>query len=97
MVMLILTVKNDITAVTRGRLSLDLDPAADRLIVLDRASADIFYLGKIGLNKQLNLLLPSDFANNQNICVIMMDDNNVYNAAAADRVQLELVQTTLTG
>lgn len=95
--MLIKTIYPDFAPIPRGLLKLDLDQAAERLIVIDRNAAETLFLTKIGQNKTINLMLPAAYANNPSICVIMMDDNNVYNAAAADRIQLELVQTTLTG
>lgn len=95
--MLIETIKSDFSPIPRGLLRLDLDLSADRFIVIDRLASKVVYAANISDTRAFNLLLPAEYTIDKNICVIMMDDNNIYNAAAADRIQLELVQTTLTG
>jgi hypothetical protein len=92
--MLIQTIYPDFSPIPRGRLKLDLDQAAERLIVIDRVNAETLFLTTIGDNKTFNLMLPVAYANNKNICVLMLDDSDVYAAVAEDRLQLELVNTS---
>lgn len=94
--MLIKTFYPDFSPIPRGLLKLDLDQAADRLIVIDRVNAETLFLTKIGDNKTLNLMLPGSYSNEKNICVLMLDDSDVYAAVAEDRLQLELVNTSLS-
>lgn len=84
----------DLAPVPRGKLALDLDAAADRLIVLDRDTAAPLYATKVFDNKSMELLLPAKYANSKTICVLMLDDSDVYAAVAEDRLQLELVNTS---
>lgn len=93
---LLIFAADDVPPVPRGKLSLDLDAASDRLLVLDRTTATPLLLTKVFSDKTLDILLPASYATTNNIVVVLMDDNNVFNAVAADRVQLELVQTRLT-
>lgn len=92
--MLIITNKSDINPIPRGVLKLDLDQAADRFLVIDRRSSKVIYTANISETRAFNLVLPAEYTTDKNICVVMLDDSDVYAAVAEDRLQLELVNTS---
>lgn len=92
--MLLKTIRTDRPLVVRGKLSVDLDAASDRLLVLNRNTTEALCATKLSGNKMLDVLLPVQYGNSRDIIVLMLDDSDVYAAVAEDRLQLELVQTS---
>ncbi len=92
--MLIETIKSDFPPIPRSLLRLDLDQAADRYLVIDRRSSKVVYAANISDTRAFNLLLPAEYTTDKNICVVMLDDSDVYAAVAEDKLQLELVNTS---
>lgn len=82
-----------VTKVSRSTalLELDMDPAAERYIIIDRRSLLPLYSGvrpPLGIAK---VLLPQELATAPYCLVGIVDDNGVYNAKFVDGVQLQLV------
>lgn len=77
-----------------GRVVVDFDPAAERIIILDRRDATVLFYGVIAFHKvgtTISFTVPENFASTTNLIVIILDENTVYDLAGADKVQAELV------
>lgn len=76
-----------------AQLNVDLDPLAERLIVMDRLSSNVFYNGNADITK-FNLNVK--YATSSEIIVLMIDDTREYNLKGVDGVQLQLVDLVAT-
>lgn len=77
-----------------GQIVIDPDPAAERMIILDRLSGELFWFGLIGffkIDNQVKITVPQLYTSTQRLVVIIMDDQTVYDLAGADKVQADLV------
>ncbi len=75
-----------------GLLELELDPAAERYMIINRQSGELLRHGYTPQTSTIKrLLFRPEFAINADLAVLMFDDNREFNAAIADGVQLELV------
>lgn len=82
-----------------GLVTLDLDNAAERFAVCDRDNFTCFATGLIAPNKVagvVNVIVPFDYTSSPKLVVLMMDDTNVYNAAAADKVTADVIDLVTT-
>lgn len=71
-------------------LEFDLDPAAERVQVLNRSTGELIsHRSVIGNN--LQLFLPFKYSLENDLMCIMLDDNAEFNAAIADNVKPMLV------
>ena len=89
-----LKVTNDPTpAVFFGLLELDFDPVAERYAVLDRRDLSIRWQGPTPAVNPIKLILPAQFATQNNLLVMIFDDSGSpsYNMVGNDKVQAQLV------
>lgn len=78
-----------LTAIPAAKLEIDLDPDAERLIILDRESAQRLYFCKINeLTKVITL--PLKYALNPLLTCIILDNNLAYTGAILDGVRAEV-------
>lgn len=77
-----------------GQIVVDFDPAAERIMVMDRRTGDLLFLGVIALHKvgtTISFTVPEFYASTTNLIVIILDEQTVYDLAGADKVQADLV------
>mgnify|MGYP003626858256 CR=1 FL=1 len=74
-----------------SRLQLDIDPLAERLLVLNNRQFNVLHASKIKLGGLVNIILPAIYATTGELSVIIFDDNQEYNAAIVDGVKPELI------
>lgn len=77
-----------------GLLKLDLDTAAERIVVLDRLSGYPLWVSLVQhhtFGGLMNVIVPTEYTNNQKIMVMIMDDDTTYNMAGLDKIQPDLV------
>lgn len=82
-----------------GLLTLDLDNAAERFAVCDRDSFVCYASGLVALNVVagiISVVVPYVYTTAPKLIVLMMDDTNVYNAAAADKVTADVIDLVTT-
>ncbi|MCF2910803.1 hypothetical protein L1285_21065 [Pseudoalteromonas sp. DL2-H2.2] len=73
-----------------GRLEINHDPYASKIMVLNRKSGELVFATKpSGANT--THLLPLTYTTSAQLLVLMLDNTQVYNAAALDHVQAEIV------
>lgn len=72
-------------------VSIDADPDAERVLIIDRNTADVLYNFKYQSNKQLTFIVPMGNHINNNLLVGILDDNRVYNTKFVDGVKAELI------
>lgn len=76
-----------------GKLTIDADPAAERIFVFNRLTAEMLFFGLLAFHKTAGLMrltLPETYTNTQNIAVIIMDDGTTYDLTGTDKVQATL-------
>lgn len=83
------TVKTGLTAIPASKLNIDLDPDAERLIILDRDSANRLYYGKVD-QPFISLTLPAKYGIDPLLTCIILDDNLAYTGAILDGVIAEI-------
>jgi hypothetical protein len=83
---------NDIDPIMFSLISVDADPEAERLMILDRATGELVKNTKATSNTIC--WLPYEAATNNKFMVIILDDNAAFNAAIADNVVAELIDIT---
>lgn len=83
------TVKTGLTAIPAAKLNIDLDPDAERLIILDRDSAKRLYYGKVD-QPFISLTLPAKYGIDPLLTCIILDDNLAYTGAILDGVIAEI-------
>ncbi|KAA1165487.1 hypothetical protein EU508_00710 [Pseudoalteromonas fuliginea] len=83
------TVKTGLTAIPAAKLNIDLDPDAERLLILDRSNANRLYYGKVSsLNESITL--PAKYGVDPLLTCIIFDDNLTYTGAILDGVIAEI-------
>ncbi|ABE56515.1 hypothetical protein Sden_3239 [Shewanella denitrificans OS217] len=75
-----------------GLLELDADPAAERFAVIDRASLKLLWQKEVPAGGQVKCLVRPSYALS-GVLVMILDDNQEYNAKVADGVTLPLVDS----
>ena len=75
-----------------GQLQLDLDPAAERYMVIDRLSGALIVNNK---SDKVEVHLSSAYTNTNELIILMLDDDRQYGASVADGVQLVLIDAAL--
>jgi hypothetical protein len=83
------TVKTGLTATPAAMLSIDLDPDAERLVILNRESAKRLYHCKIN-KPSIAITLPVKYAIDPLLTCIILDDNLAYTGAILDGVIAEI-------
>ncbi len=73
-------------------LELDIDPLAERYMLINRISGKLLTHGFKPISSNIKkLFFRPSLSINSDLTVIIFDDNGEYNAAIADGVQLQLV------
>jgi hypothetical protein len=75
-----------------GLLELDADPAAERFVVLERSSLSVLWQREVPADGQVKCLVRPSYALS-GVLVMILDDNQEYNAKVADGVTLPLVDS----
>ncbi|MCF2829769.1 hypothetical protein DS891_23965 [Pseudoalteromonas sp. JC28] len=70
-----------------GLLRVDYDASATRMLLLNRNTGEQI----LHARPRTNVFLPSHYAADHNIAVVIFDDTETYNAAIVDYVQAEIV------
>lgn len=83
------TVKTGLTAISAAKLNIDLDPDAERLIILDRESAKRLYYCKVSA-PFIEIILPAKYGVDPLLTCIILDDNLAYTGAILDGVIAEI-------
>ncbi|EGI72984.1 hypothetical protein PH505_ba00530 [Pseudoalteromonas distincta] len=83
------TVKTGLTAIPAAKLNIDLDPDAERLIILDRNSAKRLYYGKVD-QPFISLTLPAKYGIDPLLTCLILDDDLAYTGAILDGVIAEI-------
>lgn len=76
---------------SQALLELDMDPAAERFLVIDRRSLVPIHSGIRPQSGITKVLLPQELATAPYCLVGIIDNNGAYNAKFKDGVQLQLV------
>ena len=77
--------------VNQAVLSIDADPAAERVIIMARDTGDVFHNFTYQSNKQLKFIVPLTYSVNADLLVGILDDDRVYNTKFVDGVKSELI------
>lgn len=64
-------------------------PYQSRVMVADRGSGTLFWLGKTDAAGKLRVIVPVEYTTKNDLLVTALDDTGTYNAVVADRVQAE--------
>ncbi|MEL4429816.1 hypothetical protein [Shewanella mangrovisoli] len=77
----------------QAMLTVDIDPDAERLIVMDRMSLEVLRNHYTDITK---IIVPMRFATSNNLVVGIVDDNGEYNCKFLDGVQAEIIDGLVT-
>lgn len=79
----------------QGMLEVDVDPLAERLVVIDRNTLERFVHASVsgGVYKYI---LPFVYTTSNDLMVLIFDDGGVYSAATVDGVQLQVIDGITT-
>lgn len=83
------TIKTGLTATPASKLNIDLDPDAERLIILDRESAKRLYYCKVSA-PFIEIILPAKYGVDPLLTCIILDDNLAYTGGILDGVIAEI-------
>lgn len=77
----------------RGLVEIDIDPAAERYIVLDRRNMALIYTGFKPESGNARLIVPLQYTLDNNLIVLILDDagSPSYYVTGNDKVQAALV------
>jgi hypothetical protein len=75
-------------------LEVDIDPKAERFLVLDRRDFSQIYFGIRPTRGVVKILLPVSLSTGNFLLVGIIDDTSEFNAKFLDSVKLELVNAT---
>jgi len=88
------TVKTGLTATPASKLNIDLDPDSERLLILDRESANRLYYCKVNA-LSIEIILPAKYGIDPLLTCIILDDNLAYTGAILDGVIAEVTDLSL--
>lgn len=77
--------------VDQAMISIDADPDAERVLIMDRGTGEVFHNFTYQSNKQVKFIVPLMYRINANLLIGIMDDGRVYNTKFVDGVQAELI------
>lgn len=85
------------TPINVGLFETDIDPLAERYIIMDRLNLSVLYHGLKPATGNAKILVPFEYTNNFNLMVLNIDDSGTpsYYVAGNDKVQAELVNARL--
>jgi hypothetical protein len=72
-------------------VAVDADSDAERVVIIDRNTTEVFHNFNYQSNKQLKFIVPLIYSVNANLLVGILDDNRFYNAKFVDGVKAELI------
>lgn len=82
-----------------GVIYLDVDPAAERVCVLDRFYLLQFWHSRIHphvKNGKLAVVVPIEYTSSSTLAAVIFDDHSVFNLAGADRISADVINLTTT-
>ncbi|MCU8015852.1 hypothetical protein L5M36_02935 [Shewanella sp. SM72] len=88
-------VRTNMAPVYMSELILDLDPLAERIIIMDRSTANVLYSGKSA--PSLIFHFDKRYSELNDIVVIMFDNQREFNAEIGDGVVVSLVEVISAG
>ncbi len=80
-----------LAVINQAVLTIDADPDAERVLIMDRNTAETIYSFTYQSNKQLKFVVPTIYSVNPDLLVGILDDNRVYNTKFVDGVKAELI------
>lgn len=86
-------------AVNAGVIYLDVDTAAERVIVFDRMYLHQYWHSKVTpylKNGKVAVVVPVEYASSNTLAAVIFDDDAQYNLAGADRLTAELINIATT-
>lgn len=85
------------TPLSRGLVTVDIDPAAERVAILDRRNLLLLFNGVKPASGIANIIMPFEYTNGFDLVVFIIDDGGTpsYNMMAADKVKAELINAKL--
>lgn len=83
--------------VSRGLITADIDPAAERFLIMDRRNVQPIFHGVKPASSIANIVVPFEYTNGFHLVVFIIDDAGTpsYNMMAADKVKAELINAKL--
>lgn len=72
-------------------VDITVDDNAERLIVMNRLTSEIYYVFNCNQVKNVKLITPLEHATNNLLLVGILDNDRTYNAKFIDGVQAELI------
>lgn len=85
--------------VNAGVIYLDLDAAAERVMVFDRMYLHQYWHSKVTphlKNGKVAVVVPVEYASSNALAAIIFDDDSQYNLAGADRLTADLINIATT-
>lgn len=85
--------------VNAGVVYLDVDAAAERVMVFDRFYMQNYWHSLVSphvKNSKIAVVVPIEYASSNALAAVIFDDNAQYNLAGADRIAAEAVNITTT-
>lgn len=83
--------------VNAGVVYFDVDPAAERLCVLERVTLQLFWHGRVASylkDGKIGVIVPLEYVSSNALAAVIFDDNGAFNLAGADKVTAELINLT---
>lgn len=84
-----------LAVINQAVLTIDADPDAERVLIIDRNTAETIYNFNYQSNKQLKFIVPLIYSVNADLLVGILDDNRVCNTKFVDGVKAELIDGNL--
>ena len=83
----------NINPILRGMMDVDIDPAAERFIVMESRNLSVIWHGFKPDEGNAKIIVPFEYTNNFNLMVLIIDDvgDPLYYVTGADKVQAQLV------
>lgn len=72
-------------------IEIDIDPAAERVVILGRILFNIIYNIRKPVGNLLRVVVPFEYAIKNDLLVGILDEDAVYNCAFSDGVQAQIV------
>lgn len=72
-------------------LDVDIDNAAEKLIVMNRLTCEVYYAFNCRDVKKIKFVLPVEHLNNNLLLVGILDNNLTYNAKFLDAIKAEVI------
>lgn len=86
-------------AAPAGVIYLDVDPAAERVLVFDRFYMQQFWHSRIAShlkNGKVPVIVPVEYTSASALAAVIFDEHNIYNLAGVDRITADPINLTTT-